>query len=305
MPEPYRPDFSKGDIYRCLVFPTNLIADRFLSALEVKPGVAAMVHHVLAYIDTTDAAESLDRADPGPGYTCFGGPGFGDRVPVAAWAPGNQPPLLPDGVGIPVPKESRIVLQVHYSPRSGVSAPDATSLGLHFPAAPVRKRWLWFPMVSDDFVLPAGKPDCRLTVSAVLTRPLHALAITPHMHLLGRTMRVDAVAADGTRRCLVNVPGWDLRWQDTYRYRESIALPAGTRLELVATYDNSDANPNNPNVPPRDVRWGETAVDEMCLLYVHGTLDDEDLVKAPVPAVSRPGVFAAAPEPKRPGPATP
>jgi hypothetical protein len=59
----------------------------------------------------------------------------------------------------------------------------------------------------------------------------------------------------------------------------------------VATYDNSDANPDNPNVPPKDVRWGETAVDEMCLLYVHGTLDDEDLLKAPVPPGSRPRVF--------------
>src|SRR5947209_7050821 len=54
-PDSYTPP-STGDMYRCFPIPTNLIADKYVSAIDVKPGDATTVHHVIAYLDTTGAS---------------------------------------------------------------------------------------------------------------------------------------------------------------------------------------------------------------------------------------------------------
>lgn len=99
------------------------------------------------------------------------------------------------------------------------------------------------------------------------------------MHLLGREMQVKALHPDGTERCLIYINDWDFEWQESYFYAQPVPLPGGTRLELIAYYDNSEKNPGNPNSPPIDVRWGEATTDEMCIAFIGFTLDAEDLTK--------------------------
>ena len=70
---------------------------------------------------------------------------------------------------------------------------------------------------------------------------------------------------------------WDFLWQDIYYFKEPIALPKGTVVSLRCVFDNSNDNPNNPNYPPKPVRWGEQTTDEMALAFLSITWDDEDL----------------------------
>lgn len=281
MPEPMTPDFKDGDVYRCFVLPTGLSEDRFVSAVEVAPGSRRMVHHVILFVDTSGAARRLDEAEAGPGYTCFGGPGFDVSVTSASlggWVPGNRPRPLPDGVGMPVPRGSNVVMQVHYSERSGVQEADVSSVGLYFARGAVRKRLLFAPVINQEFTIPAGAADHEVTASIpFLPFGVHVLNVTPHMHLLGKTMKVTARLPDGRQVCLVDVPDWNFHWQGTYTYKTPVALPFGTRIDLSARYDNSEGNPENPNSPPRDVRWGEGTTDEMCIAFLGVTLDAEDL----------------------------
>lgn len=278
MNEPMTPDFSRGDVYRCFVFPTNLSEDRFVSTVEVRPGSQAMVHHVLLFIDTSGKSDELDRADPGPGYNCFGGPGFSFLWALGGWAPGSRARPLPEGVGMYLPKKSNIVMQVHYSARSGKTEPDQSSIGLRFSTTPVQKRLLSLPVINNRFRIPAGESDYKVTASVpFLPFDVHLLGITPHMHLLGKKMTVKATALGGEEIWLVDVPNWDFHWQGTYTYKEQIALKAPSRFDLAAYYDNSDGNPDNPNSPPLDVGWGENTTDEMCIAFVHFTLDLENL----------------------------
>jgi hypothetical protein len=282
MEEPMTPNFSKGDVYRCFVFPTNLGENRYVSAVEILPGSRAMVHHVLLFIDTTMESVRLDNADPGPGYTCFGGPGFTFLYALGGWAPGNKTKFLPDGIGLFLPKNSRIVMQVHYSARSGVVEADRTEIGLYFAQKPVQKTLLTLPLINLNFKIPAGAKNHPVTASfKFLPYDVHLHAITPHMHLLGRTMSVTATTLDGKKVCLADVPDWDFHWQSTYFYQEPIALKAGTRFDLIAHYDNSATNPNNPNNPPKDVGWGENTSDEMCIAFLSFTLDSENSSGSP------------------------
>jgi hypothetical protein len=180
-------------------------------------------------------------------------------------------------------------MQIHYTALAGISATDRTSVGLYFARPPVRKRLLIVPMINTSFLIPAGAADYEVTASIpFLPFGVHLYSITPHMHLLGRKMTVRATLPDGRQQCLVDIPDWDFHWQRSYDFKSPIALPAGSRVDLSARYDNSSGNPQNPNSPPRDVRWGENTTDEMCIAFLAATLDSENLTasSALAPAAS-------------------
>ena len=93
-------------------------------------------------------------------------------------------------------------------------------------------------------------------------------AIQPHSHQRARDVSLSARLPDGSRRTLLHIADWDFRWQDHYRLATPLRLPAGTTLESVFHFDNSDDNPRNPIVPARDVAWGWRTADEMADVWV-------------------------------------
>jgi len=95
------------------------------------------------------------------------------------------------------------------------------------------------------------------------------------MHLLGREMKVTAILPDGTTKPMIWIKDWDFNWQGQYLYEKPMTLPKGTKLEMVAYYDNSTANLRNPNTPPKRVTWGEQTTDEMALCFVQLVVKDE------------------------------
>ena len=96
----------------------------------------------------------------------------------------------------------------------------------------------------------------------VADQDISIVSFFPHMHLRGKDMTMTATFPDGRRQVLLNVPNYDFNWQLFYYPREPITLPRGTRVDVVAHYDNSAANRANPD-PRLTVRFGETSNDEM------------------------------------------
>lgn len=267
MPEEYVVAPEGEDDYRHFVIPYELDGPRFIEAVDVQPGNRSTVHHVLAYVDTSGKARELDAADPGPGYTRFGGVGFQPASVVGGWAPGNLPVKLRAGTGRRLPPKGDLVIQVHYY-RTGLEERDRTRLGVYFSRAkspvPVRGG----VAVQREFTIPAGEKRYEVSADLTLEEPVYAFSVTPHMHLLGQTIRVTATRPDGTEVPLVRIDDWDFNWQTSYHFRDLIRFPAGTRIEVVGTFDNSSDNPDNPHDPPRPVTWGERTTDEMCLAFV-------------------------------------
>lgn len=279
MSEPYSVAADGRDVYRCFVIPTDYKEDRYVSALEVHPGNRAVVHHVIAYLDTSGQGRALDAKDPGPGYTSSGGgPGFLPAGFLGGWAPGNEPRLLPDGVGTLLPKGSDIVLEVHYH-KDGKPETDKTEVGVHFCKTPVDKRLRMLPILNPFFKLEPGDSNAIVRAGFPIWQDITVLGVTPHMHLLGRDMQVSAKLPDGAAKKIVHVPDWDFNWQITYMFKEPLKLPKGTELSLVARYDNSEQNPRNPNTPPKPVTWGEQTTDEMCIAFLGYTVDSEHLTQ--------------------------
>lgn len=276
--ETYNLEAEGRDVYRCFVIPSKYTEDKYVAAMEVRPGNRAVVHHVIAYLDTSGKARELDAADPGPGYTTFGGVGFLPAGSLGGWAPGNFPRLLPDGVGTYFPKNSDIILQVHYH-KSGKPETDRTRIGLYFCKKPVDKRQRVFPLANRNINIPAGESNYVLHASLPIIFNVTLQSVMPHMHLVGKEMTVTATLPDGTEKPLIKISDWDFNWQNTYRFKEPISLPRGSRLDLVARYDNSEGNLRNPSNPPRPVRRGEQTTNEMCMAFLNYTVDSEHLTK--------------------------
>jgi len=274
MPKAWTVPPAGEDDYRCFVLPTGLDQDKEVVAVEYRAGNKRVVHHVLGFVDTTGEGRRRDGEDPGDGYTSFGGPGFLPTGELGGWAPGNFPRFLPDGVARPLPAGSDIVIQVHYHP-TGVPQTDVTKVGLYFARKPT-KRWLRILPLLAKIDVPPGDPEWNTGQSYSLPMGIEALFVVPHMHLLGRRIRVDAHLPDGTPKPLVRIDDWDFNWQDTYAFKNPVPLPKGSRLTLSATFDNSKSNPRQPVTVPRRVTWGEATTDEMCVAFIGYVVENED-----------------------------
>jgi hypothetical protein len=255
------------------------------------------VHHALFYSDAWKQGRRKLGSDPEAGFSVK--EGLGGIIPssdLGSWTPGSTPRLLPEGVGIPLQKSSDILMQVHYHP-SGKPETDQSTVAVYFQKHAVTRMLVPVPLTNFKLSIPAGAQRHRVTASFTMPVDVKVLGIQPHMHLLGREVKVEAVLPDGQHLPMIRIDDWNFNWQDRYVYREMIALPKGTRVECEAIYDNSAANPLNPHQPPRDVRWGEATADEMllCAVYVITERRGDDvpllLKMAAIPGLARQWYF--------------
>ena len=276
MPEYDVPAEGK-DIYRCFSIPTgNPGEDRWVKGLEIHPGNRAIVHHASVFLDTSGVGKRMDEASPGPGYTNptpGNGPGFKEYFSVlGGWTPGHQPRKLPYGVAIFVPKGAELVLEVHYH-LTGKPEKDKTQFGLYFASEPIDKKMYMGGVGSQTFTIPAGAKGFPVVAEEIAPADITLLSVTPHMHERGTRMTAYAELPSGERRKLIDVPRWDFQWQPSYRFKEPVRLPKGTKITVTGTFDNPTSS---------DLHWGESTKDEMCVMFLAFTRDDEHLLDEPV-----------------------
>lgn len=274
-----------SDTFRCFVIPTGLTENKWVIGYDVKPGNPRVVHHTLHFFDTSGQGRQLaqrqqDRekgqqlADHGPGYPVSMGVGFvakpakkGEPATfggIGGWAPGQAAQFVPRGAGWLLPKGSDFLIQTHYH-RNGQAATDRTQVGLYFAKEPVEQPWqtLVLAGLEGDDKIPAGQADYVAHGAFYLHTDAILHTVLPHMHLLGKRVKVTMTPPNGRPVTLIEIPAWDYRWQETYWFKEPIVAKRGTKLEIEAVFDNSETNPNNPTKPPKEVKVGEETTDEM------------------------------------------
>jgi hypothetical protein len=291
MERPYRLTPDDKDNYRCFILPTEFREDAYVNLSQVQPGNPAVVHHIEIYVvpdaRSLERVTKLDAADPDYGFDnpTPGGGLVGDAgYPIYTWVPGGTTMPLPDGVAYKIPKGAKIALEVHYH-RSGRPETDRSTIGLTFARNKVQHvihRGGVAPE-QDKLVLPAGKARIPITATVPLPTDMTFYGVFPHMHRLGKEMHVWAEKPDGAKVEMVWVKDWDFNWQQTYRYKDPIRLPKGTKLRLEAVFDNSAMNPRNSHRPPREVRYGEATDEEMCYGFLYLSPGAQKLDVTPVP----------------------
>jgi hypothetical protein len=268
MPGEYTPQTAPDD-YRCFVIDWPETTTRYVTGFRARPGNGAIVHHVIAFLASPSqvaTAEGLDAAEPGPGYTCYGGPGFTPAW-LGGWAPGNQGSDFPPDTGLPVEPGSKVVLQVHYNTLTAEPQPDQTSIELKLDDSVKTEAWVqpwtnWEWLDGTGMGIPAHSTDVTheftFDPTLVLTGgdAFTIYSVGLHMHTKGQSGRLEIQRQGGGSECLLDIPAWNFHWQGSYGLMKPTRFEPGDEMHLSCTWDNPT---------DEDVHWGEGTTDEMCL----------------------------------------
>lgn len=261
-----------SDDYVCFAMPSNLATDRVIKAIEIVPGNREIVHHALIYIDPTSSCVT-----DSVGGDC-GGPSSNNATLVMGYTPGSSPLTLPSAsplkLGIDFPAGSQVVFTMHY-PEGSYGMYDSTKVIFHFypPGEPGIRAVYAAPILQDwSFALaPNQVTDLTAQYPAAggIATNYSGLSVFPHMHLLGKSMKVYGLNPAQDTIKLIDIPEWDFHWQDFYFYKNIQKLETGSVLYAEASFDNTSGNAENPNNPPAWVFPGLNTTDEMFLVYMH------------------------------------
>ena len=268
MPRKYTLPADGRDVYRNFVIPVSVPSARYVRAVELQPDNRRIVHHAFIKVDPTGAVRKLDGADEQPG---FAGMNLPEQVRMPggcflSWQPGKMPTSEAPGFGWTLQSGQDLVLQVHLKP-TGKPEELQAQVGVYFTDTPPTNNTTVFVLCSFNIDIPAGTNAYVLEDNFMLPVDVDVLSVLPHTHYLGKRLEGWAVLPGGARQDLLRIPDWDFNWQGDYRYTHPVHLAAGTVLQMRYVYDNSAANPRNPNQPPREVRYGPQSSDEMGELW--------------------------------------
>jgi hypothetical protein len=262
--------------YHYVVLPTKFTEDKWVRMSETRPTDRSVVHHMVIFVRDPESKWLRGEAEPGvpflppkaQGRNDIGG---GNNEILTVYTPGMVPDVLAPNQARLIKAGSDLVLQIHYT-TNGKATTDQTKIGLVFSKEPPTERVMSVPLSNARFVIPPGDPNYEVVGRG---RPVNAARIVsffPHMHLRGKDFEYRMVLPNGETQTLLRVPKYDFNWQLAYKPAEDIAVPAGSRFEYTAHFDNSPNNPNNPD-PKAEVRFGEQSWEEMAVAFMDLAVD--------------------------------
>ena len=276
--------------YQYYYVPIPFAEDKFLEAVELRPGNRAVVHHSIVNISTVPEDKAGDLVS-------------GKKIGQMQWklvgqAPGKGFERHRPGAAKRLSPGMYFEFNMHYNP-TGRPEKDRSSLGLWFAKGPVKHEVIT-KTVSDVVLvggetvkkrpnIPAHASHWEIVGHMPIKEDITLYAFAPHMHLRGKDMKFILERPDGSRATLLYVPKYDFNWQLHYELVEPLKIAAGSKLVCIAHYDNSLNNPYNP-APEKEVLWAEQSWDEMFSGFIEYSVDSRVLGKpAAAPATTSGG----------------
>lgn len=263
--------------YQYFYVKTDFPEDRWITAMEMRPGAKQQVHHALVFIE--EPGRKMRDRQPGDPVFQGGTAGF-----FAAYAPGGNGNVFPTGTAKLLPKGAWLKFQMHYT-TNGVAAEDRTEIGLVFAKEPPKAEVQTWTAINTRFEIPPGAPNHEVVAERTFRTAGTLLSLFPHMHIRGKAFRMELVSPAGTVRPLLEVPRYDFSWQLAYTLKEPIRVEPGMKLRATGWYDNSELNPFNPD-PTKAVRHGPQSWDEMMIGYFDWVPDTSATPAPPSPGGS-------------------
>jgi hypothetical protein len=223
---------------------------------------------------------------------------------LGAWAPGGSEQVLAKDVGVPMPQGSRVIMQVHYNLLAG-SRPDVSAAQLRLAPASADLHPLVTMLLPAPVELPCrpGHDEselCDRSAAVADTEKrfgevgqtanyLHLMcgrieagpvqtcdrrlqgaatirAAAGHMHLLGRSIKIELNPGTARARTILDIPVWDFDNQGARPVRP-IKVRSDDVVRVTCRHDQSlrDVLPAFKGTREKYVVWGEGTTDEMCL----------------------------------------
>ena len=252
-PKPFNVPATGAVRYQYFSFDPGFTKDVWIEAAELMPGNREVVHHILVF-----------AAPKGDHRRLNGTRGF-----LVGYVPGARLELAPPGHAKRLPANSELIFQVHYTP-IGTPQLDHSMLGLLLlDPEDVTHEVVTSSAVQTRFRIPPGESNHKVTATSPrFPAGASLLSFSPHMHVRGKSYRYELQSPGGKNQTLLDIPAYDFNWQTTYVLRQPQSIQAGSRMFCTATFDNSEANLNNPD-PTNTVTWGDQTWDEMMIGYYH------------------------------------
>ena len=278
--------------YEYFEIPTNFTEDKWMQAMEVRPGNRAVVHHVIVFVrpPKPERRPSGFRAAQGmgvpPGQSGGEEEGEGSQrargqslfpppkmrgVAVGGFAPGTNTLSFDGGSAMLLRAGSTMVVQMHYT-TNGKEQTDRTKIGMFFAKEAPKVEMRLGTLINGRIDIPPGASDYSLAAEMTTTADVTLRQMLPHTHLRGKSWEYTVTYPDGRSEVVLSVPKYDFNWQTDYVFAEPLKLPKGTKIRAVAHYDNSTANKANPD-PKVNVKWGDQTWEEMMFTAFVYSLD--------------------------------
>lgn len=229
------------DINPEIMVPTHLEEDIWVQAAEVRGNFNVVHHNVVSIIGPDGQYASTGR--------------------LASTVPGKQWDRFPPGSGKLIQKGSTLRFGLHYHP-SNEAVVDTSSVAVWLVRGEITHELHSSVVADGDLQIPPYEPNYESRGEFVFDSDAAITLFKPHMHYRGKDMVYRVHYPDGRSETLLSVPNYDMNWQISYEFADPVPVPKGTRLEVVAHFDNSPDNPWNPD-PSVQVLWGSDSRDEM------------------------------------------
>lgn len=268
-PRPFSLAKNEKDLYVFFIFDHVFSEDTWISAIQVRPGVAKVVHHANVHL-----VPPAFKA-PAEGYIAGDfDPSARGTIMISGWVPGSNTVRLSEGTSVRIPKGMRLGIQIHYAP-TDKGFDDKTAVGVYFANGVVNKNLRLLFGDRKDLVIEPGQVTEFVARNTFQTDAVIKF-FHIHMHLRGKSYVMKLRYPDGREETAIEVQNYDFNWQRTYILKEPMRVPKGTTVEYIGGYDNSARNKFNPD-PNQTVRWGEFTKDEMMQGRIFYEAVDENL----------------------------
>ena len=254
---------SNSDSYQCFLLDPQLQEDVFVEGISFHSTNPYVIHHIMMYIDTAGTLDSLP-----PDWDCMKDDIVNRLIPIDSWSKGQRLIRYSDDFAYRFPKKSKILLQTHYGDEGNLGKLEQTTIGLHYRKSPPPREIQWAILNNLDIAIPANTVKVE-TVSFPVEKDMAVLGTVPHLHFIGRVVEVFAMTAECRKINLLKINDWNYLWQGRFMYPKPLIVPKGSTIYMNVVYDNTAANPQQPNDPIIDIRYDTYSNQEMMVLCVY------------------------------------
>ena len=198
--------------------------------------------------------------------------------------------IIPDGVCRIIPVDAWVQWSVHMYPgglgsaAANVVIPDnVVELAIWLHPADYEYEYKQ-DLVSYNFM--EGQRDLLIPPNAKFVtqglrsfdHPVRIDSFQPHGHLRLRAAALEIFYPETGRTEVISmVSNWSAVWHQSHLYEPDVAplVPTGAVLIMKQWFDNTAANPNNPD-PDQYVDYGQRTADEMSHFWLAVTHLDEE-----------------------------
>ena len=269
---------TNSDEFKFFSIPSGLSKDAVIKQMELLPANNKIVHHIFLFIDSTGNFDQFIKKSNGElnGNNYLSGGELDKLKLIGGWLPGGSYYTVPENLGIRVPKSSFYIVQIHYAPGS-INQSDSTQLNIKYTSDKGLRNMAMKALLDNRVNLLNGSAkDSSMLIPAnsiksyqekyLVPADMSLISITPHMHLIGKRLKVYAYNDKGDTLKIID-DRWNFHWQGMYTFPKMVHIKQGYYLFAEGTYDNTTNNSDNPNNPPKDIVSGTSTLTEMMQVF--------------------------------------